>query len=84
MSEQDSVAPDVGEHERERHGIDWENLEWTCHFCGELRPDNLIGVASATRLMAGAVEVKLTRRYCRDREECIAAAAQWEQDAELP
>lgn len=84
MNEQDSAAYEAGEQEHERRGIDWENLEWTCHFCGELRPDNLIGVADTTRIMAEVVEVKLTRRYCRDREECIAAAAQWEQEAELP
>lgn len=46
------------------HGI-----YWTCHVCGEERPDRKISVRSTTGLYNG-VEVQQNVRYCNDRKEC--------------
>lgn len=52
-------------------------LTWPCDFCGESRPDELIGVTSRTRQL-GVVEAKFNARYCVDRPDCVAAAKAWE------
>lgn len=39
---------------------------WTCHACGDARPDELIAVRSV--IVAGGVQHN--RRYCVDRPEC--------------
>lgn len=46
---------------------------WTCHVCGDYRPDALISVVS-TRRMVGGVEVTQNVRYCIDREACVRGA----------
>lgn len=50
---------------------------WTCHICGDYRPDANISVYSSTGLMAGgAIPIPIQRntRYCNDRSSCIKAA----------
>lgn len=46
---------------------------WTCHVCGDERPDALIGVFQAERELAG-MTVQCNIRYCRDRADCVADA----------
>jgi len=50
---------------------------WTCHFCGDWRPDSMIGVVSRTRLLTRDVPVTENRRYCKDRRACEDAALLW-------
>lgn len=47
-----------------------EDLTWTCHVCGDRRPDDRISVASRT-LDVGGVEVQVNLRYCNDRPACV-------------
>lgn len=53
-------------------------LAWTCHVCGDERPDELIAVYSSTwRARDGGlagVEVKQNVRYCADRPACLEGA----------
>lgn len=53
-----------------------DEITWTCHFCGATRPDSAIGVAATDREWEG-VPVRYTRRFCRDRKDCQAAALAW-------
>jgi hypothetical protein len=53
------------------------DLTWSCHFCGDERPDEKIAVAVVETRSNTGVEIRHTRRYCRDREQCEAAAAAW-------
>jgi hypothetical protein len=46
---------------------------WTCHVCGDERPDALISVKTHHRKI-GQVEFDENIRYCNDREKCIAGA----------
>lgn len=46
---------------------------WTCHVCGDYRPDDLIGVVSTTRVRNN-VEIIENVRYCRDRPACLEGA----------
>jgi hypothetical protein len=48
-------------------------LEWTCHICGKLRPDNKISVHSRI-INHGGFEIKENVRYCNDNSECIEGA----------
>lgn len=50
-----------------------DNLTWTCHVCGEERPDDKISVHSKWASVAG-IEVKQNVRYCNDRPECAEGA----------
>lgn len=52
------------------------SVTWSCHFCNAVRDDADIAVISTTRKI-GPVEVKMNRRYCRDKAECREAAAHW-------
>jgi hypothetical protein len=50
-------------------------LTWTCHVCGEERPDARISVfttdvSALFGLPAGTVKENV--RYCNDRPECVA------------
>ena len=45
---------------------------WTCHICGEERPDAQISVYSKPRDFGGGVIAQENIRYCNDREECRA------------
>lgn len=49
---------------------------WTCHICGQERPDALIGVWSTKRRYEG-VEMKENVRYCKDNPECFKAAQKY-------
>jgi hypothetical protein len=48
-------------------------LEWTCHVCGELRPDDKIGVYSRVSTRFG-VELTENVRYCNDKPDCFEKA----------
>ena len=50
-----------------------KNLTWTCHICGDERPDDKISVFSKSLEIPG-VEAKQNVRYCNDRQECIDGA----------
>lgn len=45
-------------------------LTWTCHVCGEERPDRYISVFSRERILEAGVRVRMNVRYCNDRPEC--------------
>jgi hypothetical protein len=50
---------------------------WTCHICGQERPDELIGVISTDvsheyNLAAGTMTQNV--RYCTDNKACAEAA----------
>ncbi len=49
------------------------NLTWTCHICGDERPDAKISVLSKPLGIPG-VEAKQNIRYCNDRQKCIDGA----------
>lgn len=57
-------------------------LTWTCHACGQERPDDLIGVATAygtipspaRRLNGDGASFAVNQRYCVDRVECFKTA----------
>lgn len=54
--------------------IDGEPVTWTCHACGERRPDLFISVAHRkVDLTKGALRqvVQINARYCNDRPECL-------------
>jgi hypothetical protein len=46
---------------------------WTCHVCGEERPDDKISVFS-TDVTIGRVQARQNVRYCNDRQACISGA----------
>jgi hypothetical protein len=46
---------------------------WTCHVCGDERPDKRIGVYK-TKVTAMGVEITQQVRHCNDRDECIERA----------
>jgi hypothetical protein len=48
---------------------------WTCHVCGDERPDERISVYSTT-VQIGAARIEATQnvRYCNDRPACIEGA----------
>jgi hypothetical protein len=48
-------------------------LEWTCHVCGELRPDDKINVYSRVSTRFG-VELTENVRYCNDKPDCFEKA----------
>lgn len=56
-------------------------LEWSCHVCGEMRPDHAISVAKRMRPLTSVVMTE-NLRYCNDREECASAAVSWQQAEE--
>lgn len=47
-------------------------LTWTCHGCGDERPDRCILVMSTTAEVDWGGPVKLNLRYCNDRPSCAA------------
>lgn len=50
-----------------------ESLFWTCHVCGDLRPDAAISVLTTRRRLHG-VEFEENVRYCNDRPACAEGA----------
>ncbi len=52
-------------------------MTWTCHVCGELRPDSTISVVTtdvSTQYELPSGTMKQNVRYCNDRQTCINAA----------
>lgn len=48
---------------------------WTCHSCGDYRPDELISVYSTRVLLPETeVEMQTSVRYCNDRPLCRSRA----------
>lgn len=49
-------------------------LTWSCHVCGEIRPDNKISVH---KTFAGEPDTpfQINTRYCNDRDKCKNGAA---------
>ena len=48
------------------------NDEWTCHVCGDLRPDAMIVVRRRAASLAGTgTQVVQNIRYCSDRPACV-------------
>lgn len=54
-------------------GTPYDGLWWTCHICGDPRPDVRISVQLHDRLLRG-VSYTESVRYCNDRAACRAAA----------
>jgi hypothetical protein len=53
---------------------DWPKT-WTCHACGQERPDHLIQVYSnSAPMMDGRTELTVNVRYCADSPSCQHAA----------
>ena len=50
-----------------------ETCTWTCHICGEERPDKFISVDSR-RINFGGLWMIHNVRYCNDNPECYARA----------
>jgi hypothetical protein len=50
-----------------------DDLTWTCHICGKVRPDARISVYSSPKYI-GAVEMIQNVRYCNDNPECVEGA----------
>lgn len=48
--------------------------EWTCHVCGNLRPDASISVYKKEMVYNGARIGQHNVRYCNDRPVCINQA----------
>ncbi len=48
-------------------------LTWTCHVCGEERPDVMISVFSRRKTI-GPVEFQENIRHCIDKQTCIDGA----------
>jgi hypothetical protein len=55
--------------------METRDLTWTCHVCGEERPDGKISVYSTTKKI-GNVDIKQNVRYCNDKPECVEGAKQ--------
>lgn len=53
-------------------------LTWTCHACGEERPDELIAVFTRVHPIDGDEGATFSEnvRYCSDRPDCAARAQQ--------
>lgn len=49
-------------------------LTWTCHVCGEERPDARIGVLSREGTTDLGVRLRENVRYCNDRRKCAEGA----------
>lgn len=49
------------------------NLEWRCHVCDRLRPDDRISVYSRVVKLNGIL-VTENVRYCNDNPECVEGA----------
>ena len=50
-----------------------EDIVWSCHICGEVRPDCKIYVHT-TKLKVGGVEFDQNVRYCNDNPSCVNKA----------
>lgn len=50
-----------------------KDITWTCHICGDERPDSKISVHSRTTVH-GNVPITENIRYCNDRLSCYEGA----------
>lgn len=50
------------------------DLNWTCHVCGALRPDDRISVYKSAKAMGSGFVATQNVRYCNDRSACRAGA----------
>lgn len=48
---------------------------WTCHVCGDRRPDERISVHKSEREFVWGTTVTENVRYCNDRPACREGAA---------
>lgn len=48
-------------------------LTWTCHVCGQVRPNAFIGVYKSVVEIRG-MEMTQNVRYCKDKPECVKGA----------
>ncbi len=48
-------------------------LTWTCHICGDTRPDDKISVLTKPNSV-GLITLEENIRYCNDRQRCIDGA----------
>lgn len=55
---------------------------WTCHICGEERPDENISVL--TYPVANLSDAEYNVRYCNDRAKCLEVALEWKKKGEFP
>jgi hypothetical protein len=46
-----------------------EPVTWTCHCCGDTRPDDKISVHTTTKIVGG-IPIRQNVRYCNDRGVC--------------
>ena len=49
-------------------------LTWTCHVCGDERPDERISVHKEKRHLRNGIRVTQNVRYCNDRSSCLHGA----------
>lgn len=54
--------------------MDFANMTWKCHICGDERPDDKISVYTHTNRSSNGIEFMENIRYCNDREKCIEGA----------
>lgn len=47
---------------------------WTCHVCGDYRPDAQISIYSKMSMIGPGIPFQQNVRYCNDRPDCIAGA----------
>lgn len=50
-----------------------DSLTWTCHVCGDVRPDAKISVFTHEREVNG-VSFRENVRHCNDRPPCVEGA----------
>lgn len=55
---------------------------WSCHICGDTRPDAKIAVMSYP--LKGFVGASCNVRYCRDRKECYDGAVAASKTGKFP
>lgn len=47
-----------------------DDMTWTCHVCGEKRPDAMISVYSTKVDYGYGVIADVNVRYCNDKQSC--------------
>ncbi len=53
--------------------LNLDDLTWTCHVCGDERPDRFI-LVHKSKWKRNGIEIQENIRYCRDRLDCADAA----------
>lgn len=49
-------------------------IDWVCHVCGEVRPDDKIAVCTREGRLDSGARLTANVRYCADRPVCRAVA----------